>query len=80
MPLSISATPMPRPVTEPTPGSEPAHAWSAPMAWSATAIIDRTSASPDRCPTLESAASASSCAALARSTAPVRSHLAISTP
>ena len=79
-PLSRIATPTPRPVTAPTPGSVPAHAWSAPMAWSATAIIERTSVSPDRCPTPGSAARRSSCAPSASSTAPVRSHLATRTP
>ena len=59
-PESMTATPIPRPVACATPGSTPAHAWSAPIACVETAICDRTSVSPARCPTAGSALIASS--------------------
>ena len=47
MPLSITATPMPLPLTAPSDAIAPDHAASAPVTLVASAICERTFALPD---------------------------------
>ncbi len=80
MPLSITATPMPLPLTAPSDSIAPDQAASAPVTSVVTAVCERTSELPDTASTSRSWDSASSASRDTVKTAPDDSGFVIGRP